>query len=183
MSPSLARIRAKLAITSPWSTRYSRPGAARGPQRRKRRKERTVPVRGHSKICGQSRCSGKHRPPRSPYCGAYRGSNVSAARCHIPRSLRELHSSRPGARPSEPACSRSCTSGLPFVRRPLGPARALPGRLTSPMSRWKLVDQETGAENPGRQSRTSSNPGRWMAHCHIAEHHGSRMTFSSSVTD
>ena len=28
-----------------------------------------------------------------------------------------------------------------------------------------------------------TNPGRWMAHCHIAEHHESGMMFSFNVTD
>ena len=28
-----------------------------------------------------------------------------------------------------------------------------------------------------------TNPGRWMAHCHIAEHNQSGMMFSFSVTD
>jgi FtsP/CotA-like multicopper oxidase with cupredoxin domain len=27
-----------------------------------------------------------------------------------------------------------------------------------------------------------TNPGRWMAHCHIAEHHESGMMFSFDVT-
>jgi FtsP/CotA-like multicopper oxidase with cupredoxin domain len=27
-----------------------------------------------------------------------------------------------------------------------------------------------------------TNPGRWMAHCHIAEHHESGMMFSFNVT-
>ena len=28
-----------------------------------------------------------------------------------------------------------------------------------------------------------SNPGRWMAHCHVAEHHQSGMMFSFSVEE
>jgi hypothetical protein len=50
-------------------------------------------------------------------------------------------------------------------------------RLTTPANMgWNLVDRETVDI-----LLDVTNPGRWMAHCHIAEHHESGMMFSFDV--
>ena len=76
-------------------------------------------------------------------------------------------------------------------------------RITTPANmHWSFVDRETGAANHaidwrfrvGDQVKLRlvnemdsdllldvTNPGRWMAHCHIAEHHESGMMFSFNV--
>jgi FtsP/CotA-like multicopper oxidase with cupredoxin domain len=61
-------------------------------------------------------------------------------------------------------------------------------RMTTPANmRWKLIDRETEAENAAIDWRfrvgdqVKIRVGRWMAHCHIAEHHESGMMFSFDV--
>jgi FtsP/CotA-like multicopper oxidase with cupredoxin domain len=55
-------------------------------------------------------------------------------------------------------------------------------QTTEATMQWKFLDRTAGAGSTGIDWRFDvSNPGLWMAHCHIAEHMQSGMMFSFTV--
>ena len=46
---------------------------------------------------------------------------------------------------------------------------------------FEAATSRVGSGDPGEDISRIINPGLWMAHCHIAEHHESGMMFSFEV--